>query len=92
MVTAASVDSTEVFRITASSSDPAEAKLIVDTIVDILPNRIADIVDGSSVSVVKFTQYIPLPGQHTTVQQSHGMPCPSSRTTPAQYRDTGSHF
>lgn len=54
MVEAASVNETEVFRITATSSDPAEAELIVDTIVDILPDRIADIVDGSSVRVVDY--------------------------------------
>ena len=54
MVEAASVNETEVFRITATSPDPAEAELIVDTIVDILPDRIAAIVDGSSVRVVDY--------------------------------------
>jgi capsular polysaccharide biosynthesis protein len=54
MVEAASVNDTEVFSITATSPDPAEAELIVDTIVDILPDRIADIVDGSSVRVVDY--------------------------------------
>lgn len=52
MVRAESVNSTEVFQIIATSSDPAEAELIVDTIVKILPDRIADIVDGSSVRLV----------------------------------------
>ena len=52
MVSASSVDSTEVFSIVATSPSPAEAELIVDTIVNILPDRIADIVDGSSVRVV----------------------------------------
>jgi len=52
MVEAASVNDTEVFRITATSPDPEEAERIVDTIVEILPDRIADIVDGSSVRVV----------------------------------------
>ena len=52
MVSASSVNSTEVFQIVATSSDPAEAELIVDTIVKILPDRIADIVDGSSVRLV----------------------------------------
>lgn len=52
MVTAAAVNSTEVFQIVATSPDPAEAELIVDTIVEIIPDRIADIVDGSSVRLV----------------------------------------
>jgi len=52
MVSASSVNSTEVFQIVATSSIPQEAELIVDTIVKILPDRIADIVDGSSVRLV----------------------------------------
>lgn len=52
MVDASSVNDTEVFRITATCSDPMEAKRIVDTIVELLPGRIAEIVDGSSVRVV----------------------------------------
>lgn len=52
MVSAKAVSSTEVFEITATSTDPAEAKLIVDTMIDILPDRIAEIVEGSSAKVV----------------------------------------
>ena len=52
MVSAGSVNGTEVFEIVATSSDPAEAELIVDTITDILPDRISEIVDGSSVRIV----------------------------------------
>lgn len=52
MVSASAVNSTEVFQIVATSSIPQEAELIVDTIVKILPDRIADIVDGSSVRLV----------------------------------------
>ena len=54
MVESVSVNGTEVFSITATSPDPAEAERIVDTIVDILPDRIADVVDGSSVRVVDY--------------------------------------
>jgi len=52
MITSASVNGTEVFSITATSADPAEAERIVDTIVEILPDRISEIVDGSSVRIV----------------------------------------
>ena len=52
MVSAAAVNNTDIFSITATCPNPDDAKLIVDTLVDVLPDRIADIVDGSSVRVV----------------------------------------
>ncbi len=52
MVRAGSVNGTEIFKIEVTSDDPEEAKIIVDTIVEILPDRIAEIVDGSSVRLV----------------------------------------
>ncbi len=56
MISASDVDSTEIFKITVTSTDPAEAKLIADTIVEVLPDRIASIVDGSSVRVVDYAK------------------------------------
>jgi len=52
MVSAGSVNGTEVFDIVVTSDDPAEAERIVNTIVEILPKRIADIIQGSSVRIV----------------------------------------
>ena len=52
MVSAHAVSNTEVFEITATSRDPAEARQIVDTIINILPDRISEIVEGSSAKVV----------------------------------------
>ena len=52
IVTAQSVNDTDIFRISATCEDSGDAKLIVDTLVEILPDRISDIVDGSSVRVV----------------------------------------
>lgn len=52
MITAGSVDSTEVLEIVVTGRDPAETKRIVDTIVEILPERMDEIVPGSSVYVV----------------------------------------
>ncbi len=52
MVSAGSVDGTEIFTISATCANPDDAKLIVDTLVDILPERISDILDGSSVRLV----------------------------------------
>lgn len=52
MVSARSVNETDIFRISATCADRDDALLIVDTLVEILPDRISDIVDGSSVRVV----------------------------------------
>lgn len=52
MVRAASVNDTEIFAITVNSADPEEAEMLANAIADILPDKISDIVEGSSVSVV----------------------------------------
>lgn len=54
MVSASSVDSTEVFRVEVTSPDPAEAELLANTIARVLPDKIASIVDGSSVRIVDY--------------------------------------
>ncbi len=54
MLSAGAVNSTEVFSITITSENPQEAELIANTIVDVLPDRISDVVDGSSVRVVDY--------------------------------------
>ena len=54
MVSASAVSGPEIFSITVTSADPVEAQRIVDTIVDILPDRIAEVVDGSSVRLVDY--------------------------------------
>lgn len=54
MVSAAAVNSTEIFEIVVTSPDPQEAELIANTIAHVLPERISAIVDGSSVRVVDY--------------------------------------
>lgn len=54
MVTAASVNGTEVFYVNITSPDPAEAELLANTIALVLPDKIASIVDGSSVRIVDY--------------------------------------
>ena len=54
MISTNTVDYTGIFEITATCSDPGRAKLIVDTIVDVLPKRIMEILDGSSVRIVDY--------------------------------------
>lgn len=54
MITSGAVNGTEVFQITVTSTDPAEAKLLANTIADVLPKTISNVVDGSSVRVVDY--------------------------------------
>lgn len=54
MINAKSVNSTAAFEVTVTSTDPAESELIANTIAKLLPDRIAEIVDGSSVRIVDY--------------------------------------
>ncbi len=53
MIYAAAVDSTEVFEVVVTSSDPQEAEKIANAIAYILPSRIKNIIDGTSAKVVE---------------------------------------
>ena len=52
MISAAPVNSTEIFEIVVTGPDPYEAEQIASAIADILPKRIETIVEGSSAKVV----------------------------------------
>jgi len=52
MIGAKSVNGTEIFEVTVTSRDPEEAERIANTIVRVLPDKITQIVDGSSVRTV----------------------------------------
>lgn len=54
MIHAGAVNSTEVFSIDVTSSDPQEAELLANTIATVLPDRISSIVEGSSVKIVDY--------------------------------------
>ena len=54
MVSAAPVDDTEVFKVTVTCPNYKHAALIANTVADILPAKIAQIVEGSSVRVVDY--------------------------------------
>ena len=54
MVSARGVNSTGAFEVTVTSTAPAEAELIANTIAKLLPDRNAEIVDGSSVRIVAY--------------------------------------
>ena len=54
MITAESVNETEVFSVTVTSADPMLSEHIANTIAHVLPDKIADIVEGSSVRIVDY--------------------------------------
>lgn len=52
MIKAESVNDTEVMRVTVVSEDPYEAAKIANSIAELLPERIAEIMDGCSMEVI----------------------------------------
>lgn len=54
MVTASSINGTEIFQIQTVNPDPQMAMRIANTVADVLPDKISTIVDGSSVRVVDY--------------------------------------
>lgn len=54
MISAAAIDSTEVFEVTVTSGDAKEAAEIANTIAEVLPTRITQIVDNSSVKILDY--------------------------------------
>lgn len=52
MISASSVNSTEIFSVEVTSADPQEAELLANTIATVLPERISAVVDGCSVRIV----------------------------------------
>lgn len=54
MISVRSVNNTGALEVTVTSNDPTEVERIANTIAKILPVRIADIVDGTSVRVVDY--------------------------------------
>ncbi len=53
MISAGAVDETQIFQVTVRHNDPAEAARIAKAIEHILPNRIKEIIDGTSAKVVE---------------------------------------
>lgn len=54
MISAQSVSSTEVFRISVTHSDPAEAQLIADTILKVAPSEIKRVINAGAVSIIDY--------------------------------------
>ena len=54
MITATAVNDTEIFSIQVTSPNPEEAALLANTIAEVLPGKIASIVEGSSARIVDY--------------------------------------
>ncbi len=54
MISASSVNDTEVFQVVVTGPDPAEAERIANAVAYILPNQITDIVEGTSAKIVDY--------------------------------------
>lgn len=54
MVSASAVNSTEVFEVSVTTTDPVDACTIANTIADVLPDKISEIVTGSGAKVVDY--------------------------------------
>lgn len=54
MISTNSVSKTGAFEVTVTSTNPAEVELIANSIAKVLPDRIAEIVDGTSVRIVDY--------------------------------------
>ncbi len=52
MLSTGKVEGTELFRVTVTAEDPTVAAQIANTISEVLPERIEDIIDGSSMRIV----------------------------------------
>lgn len=52
MISASSVNSTEIFQVVVTSPDPYEAKKLADAIAYVLPSRIGDLIENTSAKVV----------------------------------------
>lgn len=55
MISAGSVDETEIFRVVVTSPDPEEAAKVAQAVADILPKRISSVIQSSSAKVVSVT-------------------------------------
>ena len=54
MISAKGINNTGAFEVTVTSTNPAEAELIANTVAKILPDRISEIVDGTAVRIVDY--------------------------------------
>lgn len=57
MISAQSVSSTEIFKISVTHTDPKEAQIIADTITKVAPAEFKRVMNGGAVSIVDYATY-----------------------------------
>lgn len=60
MISASSVNHTEIFQVKVKSGDPKEACIIANTIANVLPDKISSIVTGSGAKIVDYAVINPI--------------------------------
>lgn len=55
-ISVAAENGTEIFRVTVEHTDPEEAALLANTIADVLPEKLPEIMDGCSVKILDHAQ------------------------------------
>ena len=53
MISGSGVNETEIFQVSVVSTDPEEAEMIANAVIQTLPNRLSRIIDGTSVKAVE---------------------------------------
>ena len=70
MISAESVNATEIFEIIVTSPDPEEAEVLANAIAYILPKRIASIVEGTSANIVDYAVIASSPSSPSYMQNT----------------------
>lgn len=56
MISGSSVNDTGVFEVTVTSPDPKEAEKIANCVLEVLPDKVSEVIDGTSVSLVDYAE------------------------------------
>ena len=70
MISAAAVNSTEIFEIVVTSPNPEEAEVLANSIAHILPKRISSIVEGTSANIVDYAVIASSPSSPSYTQNT----------------------
>ena len=70
MISAAAVNSTEIFEIVVTSPNPEEAETLANAIAHILPKRISSIVEGTSANIVDYAVIASSPSSPSYTQNT----------------------
>ena len=70
MISASSVNATEIFEIVVTSPDPEEAETLANAIAHILPKRISSIVEGTSANIVDYAVIASSPSSPSYTQNT----------------------